>query len=368
MKVMFNDFKEQHAKRRKKYHVALDKVLDKGWLILGENVKTFEQNFANYVGTKHCLGVANGLEAIQIALLALDIKAGDEVITTPISAMATTLAIMSLGAVPIFVDVDKNGLMDMSKLEAAITRRTKGVIPVHLYGNPVDMTQLLKITKKHKLFVIEDAAQAHGALWNGKKLGSLGDIGCFSFYPTKNVGALGDAGALTTNSAALAKACATIRDYGQSKKYIHVRYGLNSRLDELHAAFLLPILNDLDRENVARKKIAEFYVKELSKLPAIKIITPYENQTGNWHLCVLRTKFRDKLQNYLAEKGVQALLHYPLALPDQPLFNKKYSTLKIPEARSLTKEVLSLPCYPTMQMKQAKYIVDAITEFFTTKV
>lgn len=367
MKVLFSDFQLQHEKRRKKYHQALDNVLDAGWLILGKQVATFEKNFANYCGSKHALGVANGLEALQIALLALELKPGDEVITTPISAMATTLAIMSLGAVPIFVDVDESGLIDVEKIPAAITSKAKGIIPVHLYGNPVNMTALMKVARAHKLFVIEDAAQAHGATWNSKKLGTIGDIGCFSFYPTKNVGALGDAGAIVTNSTKLSKACATIRDYGQKSKYVHVRYGLNSRLDELQAAFLQSILSDLDSENVARKKVANFFIKELAENDQVRVIQPYTGQQGNWHLCVLRTKKRNALLKYLAERGIQALVHYPLALPDQPLFEKKYASLKIPQARQLVKEVISIPCNPHITLKQAEFVVKTINEFFNKR-
>lgn len=328
---------------------AIRKVVDSGWYILGEEVKNFEKEFADYLEVKEVIGVANGLEALQISLMALGIRAGDEVVTTPVSAVATTLAIMAVGAKPIFVDIDEQGLIDAHLIEAAITPKTKAILPVHLYGNPVNLNKILKICKKHKIHLIEDACQAHGSEYNRKKLGTFGIFGCFSFYPTKNLGALGDGGAITTNDPRLAQVCRQIRDYGQESKYVHSKYGLNSRLDEMQAAILRVRLKYLDTENKERQKIANRYHRHIVSV----------NNAGNYHLFVIRSKNRDRLKEFLKKNGIEISVHYPISIPNQKIISQQ----TCPKAKQFTKEVLSLPCRPGITMQQVDYVCEMIKQF-----
>lgn len=343
---------------------AFNRVLSSGWFILGKEVESFEKSFANYLGIKYCIGVGNGLEAIQISLMALEIGKGDEVITTPLSAAATTLAILATGAKPVFVDTTDDGLINIGLIAQAITKKTKAIIPVHLYGNPVDLEALQSICKKHNLLLIEDAAQAHGSSYKGKKLGTFGDINCFSFYPTKNLGALGDGGAIVTNDKKLAEICATIRDYGQNGKYNHVRFGLNSRLDEIQAAILSVKLTYLDRDNEKRRKLAKRYIKNLSNIPNLKIIAADQNVTPNFHLFVIRTNKRNALQKFLKKFNILALIYYPKILPDQP-FLKEYRSADLPAARNFVKTCLSLPIHPQLTLEEVDFISSKIVEFYS---
>ena len=363
MKVKFLDLKVS-IQNKSKLNKALDKVLSSGNFILGEEVVKFEKIFSQYLGTKYCIGMGNGLEAIQISLMALNIGQGDEVITTPISAIATTLAILAVGARPTFVDTGSDGLINPDLIPQAITKKTKAIIPVHLYGNPVALDKILDICKKYKLFLIEDAAQAHGSNFKGKKLGSFGNVGCFSFYPTKNLGALGDGGAIVTSSTKLAKLCAQIRDYGQKSKYLHIRYGLNSRLDELQAALLNTKLQNLDIENNKRKLLAKKYIKNLGNIQGLEIIKPRDIKNANFHLFVIKTKKRNKLKKYLEKIGIQTLIHYPKIIPDQPFLKKEYGQAKLPIAREFVKSCLSLPCHPNISLSDIYYISSNIKGFF----
>lgn len=364
MKIPFQDFKVDAKQRRKQYQAAFDRVLDNGWFILGPEVEQFEQEFARYLGSKFCIGVANGLEALQISLMALDIKKGDEVITTPLSAVATTLAILAVGAKPVFVDTDENGLVDLNLLPQAITKKTKAVLPVHLYGNSLQMDLLMKICRENKLLLIEDAAQAHGTQFKGKKVGTFGQLGCFSFYPTKNLGAMGDAGAIVTNSASLAKKCRTIRDYGQKSKYVHTTLGLNSRLDELHAAILREKLKFLDSDNKEKNKLADSYFDGLKDLKQLELILPIKDSISCRHLVVIKTKKRNQLQKYLSNQGVVSLVHYPILIPDQPFLIKEFGKVNLPIARRLVKEILSLPAYPQMSISKINFVTKSINNFF----
>jgi dTDP-4-amino-4,6-dideoxygalactose transaminase len=363
-KINYLDFSQEYKKRGAKYRKAIDRVFKSGIYVLGPEVQGFEKEFAEFIGVKNCIGVANGLEAIQIALMALGIGKEDEVITTPISAVATTLAIMAVGAKPVFVDINENGQINVNLIGKAITNKTKAVLPVHLYGQPADISKIKSICKKHKLFLIEDAAQAHGTISDGRKVGIFGDISCFSFYPTKNLGAIGDAGAIVTDNTVLAKTCAEIRDYGQESKYVHTRYGLNSRLDELHAAILREKLKFLKSDNKKRQLIAKRYVKNLKAIKNIGIVLPERLDDSVFHLFVVKISKRDDLKKYLAEQGVPSLIHYPIAIPDQPMFDGKYKHLKIPVARKFVKEILSLPCHPFMGEKDVDYVSNKIIEFF----
>lgn len=365
--IKYLDFPKEFRNRRKEYISAFERVLSSGIYVLDGEVEKFEDKLAKYLGVKYCVGTANGLEALQIALMAKEIGPGDEVITTPLSAVATTLAILAVGATPVFVDTNEFGQIDVSQIGKLITKKTAAILPVDLYGQPCDMAAMKKICKKYKLFLLEDACQAHGATLKGKKLGTFGDVGAFSFYPTKNVGAFGDGGALVTDDKHLADVFREVRDYGQAKKYIHVRYGLNSRLDELHAALLQVKLKYLDKDNAARRKIAKRYISNLRGVSGMKIILPDRAEDSNFHLFVIKTEKRDELQNFLKEKGIPSLIHYPLAIPDQPLFKGRYKNLKIPVVRTLVKEVLSLPCHPYMTIAEVDYISGSIKEFFANK-
>jgi len=364
MKIPFQDFKTDAKQRRKQYQSAFDRVLDNGWYILGPEVEKFEQEFAQYLGSKYCIGVANGLEALQISLMALEIKKGDEVITTPLSAVATTLAILAVGATPVFVDTDENGMIDLNLIPQAITKKTKAILPVHLYGNSLQMDLLKKICKQNNLLLIEDAAQAHGTEFKGKKVGTFGELGCFSFYPTKNLGAMGDAGAIVTNSLDLAQKCRTIRDYGQKSKYVHTTFGLNSRLDEFHAAILREKLRFLDADNKEKNKLADLYFERLKDISQLEIILPIKDSLSCRHLMVIKTKKRNQLQEYLEKQGIASLVHYPILIPDQPFLINEFGKVNLPIARRLVKEILSLPAYPQMNTQQLDYVVKNIINFF----
>lgn len=348
------DFKKQAKLYSADYLKAFKKVLAVGWYILGEEVRNFEKEFAAFLGSKHCVGVANGLEALQISLMALKIGTEDEVITTPISAVATTLAILAVGAKPVFVDTNEQGLINADLIEKAVTKKTKAILPVHLYGQACNLEKLLKLCKKYKLFLIEDACQAHGSTLQTKKLGTFGIMNCFSFYPTKNLGAFGDGGAIITDNSKLAQIAREIRDYGQKSKYLHSRFGLNSRLDELQAALLRVNLKHLDQENKKRVRLAKRYVKNLSG--KLQMILPDDLETINHHQFAIRVKNRNQVQENFKKAGVQTLVHYPLTIPDQPFLKKEFGNVDIPEARKFVKETLSLPIHPYLNIKQIDYI------------
>lgn len=363
--IKYLNFPKEFEKRRKQYTSAFERVLKKGRYILSEEVENFEKEFAKYLGAKYCVGVGNGLEAIQMSLMAYGIEEGDEIITTPISAVATTLAIIATGATPVFVDTDKNGQIDSKKIEEKITKNTKAVLPVDLYGQPCDIKEIKGICRKHNLLFIEDSCQAHGSSFGSKKLGTVGDVGCFSFYPTKNLGAIGDGGAIVTNRRKIAETCREMRDYGQKSKYVHSRYGLNSRLDELQAAILREKLKFLDRDNAVRRKIAKRYIEKFAGRDKLEVVLPKKLQDSNFHLFVIKTKKRDELQEYLKKKGVPSLIHYPLTIPQQPVIKKaKIKTGNLPVSKKFVKEILSLPCHPFMKVSEADYVSDKIKEFF----
>lgn len=342
--------------RNRNLQKAFKRVLTSGYLILGKEVENFEREFAKYLNIKYCIGVGNGQEALQISLMALGIGKEDEVITTPISAVATTLAILAVGAKPVFIDADEFGQINIDLIQGALTNKTRAILPVYLYGNPLNMDKLKLICNKFKLNLVEDACQAHGSSFKGKKLGTFGNLGCFSFYPTKNLGAFGDGGAIVTNNAKLAEFCKQIRNYGQKKQYHHIRYGLNSRLDELHAALLLEELKNLESDNGKRRRLVKRYIKNLKYVPEF-------NPESNYHLFVIKHKKRNKLQKYLADFGIQTLIHYPRTIPDQPFLKKEYGGVNIPIARSFVKQILSLPCHPQISLKDVDYVSNKIKEF-----
>lgn len=362
MNVPFSDFRAEIQNRGNLLRRAIDRVLNSGYFTLGKEVKEFEKKFAKFLGVRYCIGVGNGLEAIQIALMALKIGPGDEVITTPLSAVATTLAILAVGAKPVFVDTNDRGLIDPNLIPKVISKKTRAILPVHLYGQPCHLEKIQTLCREYKLFLIEDAAQAHGSIFHGKKLGTFGDFGCFSFYPTKNLSAFGDAGAIVTNDKKLADLCYQIRDYGQKRKYDHRVYGLNSRLDEIQAAILRVKLRFLHNDNKKRQALVQRYCKKLSKLP-LQIVTAF-SKDSNFHLFVVRTPQRLKLSEFLSRHGIQTFIHYPKIIPEQPFLKERYRTDLPKTAKALVRQILSLPCYPQMTAKHVDYICEKISLFF----
>jgi dTDP-4-amino-4,6-dideoxygalactose transaminase len=297
--------------------------------------------------------------------MSLGIGVGDEVITTPLSAVATTLAIISVGATPVFVDVNLDGQIDTSQIEAKITPSTKAILPVHLYGNACDITTILKIAKKHNLQVIEDAAQAHGSSLNEQKLGTFGVLGCFSFYPTKNLGTLGgDAGAIATNSDEIARLAKQLRNYGEESKYRHVRYGLNSRLDEIHAAVLRAKLTWLDISNEKKRQIASLYNQALVDIKGLSIVKPIADSVNNVHQYVIITGRRDELQKYLSEQGIPTLIHFPTPIHQQPFLKDNYRKFSLPIAKQFCNNTLSLPSHEYMTTDEINQVIKAIHAFF----
>jgi len=361
--IYFNNFKKEYKTHKREINASISRVLESGWYILGKEVEEFERNFAKYIGTKFCVGVANGLEALQISLLAAGIKSGDEVITVSNSAVATTLAITIIGAVPVFVDVDDYYLIDVSKIEAKITSKTKAIIPVHLFGQMADMKKIKKIADKYKLKIIEDASQAHGATQNGKKAGSIGDLGCFSFYPTKNLGAFGDGGAITTNSKKYYELCKMLRNYGQENRYIHKVKGINSRLDKIQAAILNVKLKHLDEFIKTRNKIAKIYIKNLKDIDEINLPKTLNSNYHSYHLFVIEVQRREELISYLTKRGIQTLIHYPLPIHKQNCY-KEFNKIKLPKTESFAKKILSLPLYPSLEDKEIIEVCNLIRKFY----
>jgi dTDP-4-amino-4,6-dideoxygalactose transaminase len=351
----------QYLSYEKEIDAAIKRVLKSGWFILGKEVKSFEEEFAKFIGVSYAKGVASGTDAIMLALRALQIGAGDEVITVSHTAVATVAAIEMTGAKTVMADIEENYYtLDAAKLEAVITPRTKAIIAVHLYGQPADLDAIMKITGKHNLPVIEDCAQAHGAKYNNKRTGSIGLLGCFSFYPTKNLGALGDGGMVVTNDAKLAERIEYLRQYGWKERYISEYAGVNSRLDELQAAVLRVKLAHLDDDNAKRTRIAAMYDKQLGGLDLI-LPKKRENCTHAYHLYVVRTKKRDELLKYLKENDIAAGIHYPLPVHLQPAYNNGQ---KLPVTEKIAKEVLSLPMYPELSDEEVQKIINAVKGFF----
>lgn len=339
-------------------------VLASGHYINGAIVERFEQQFGSYVGTTDCIGCNSGTDALYLALRALNIGAGDEVITTPFTFISTAGMISAVGATPVFVDVDPQTFnLDLEQIEGAITPRTKAIIPVHLFGQPVDMTRLMAIAQSHQLWVIEDAAQAAGANWVGAKVGSLGHIGCFSFYPTKNLGACGDAGAITTNDGAIAARIRMLRNHGQQQRYSSEAVGINSRLDALQAAVLSIKLNYLEKWNDQRRAIAERYDQVFSHLSGIT--APQAAPGHVWHQYTLQIKGdrRDSVRQKLQAQGIGSMVYYPVPLHLQPVYEHLgYQAGRLPVSEQLAQEVLSLPMFPELSPEQQEQIIDALKD------
>jgi len=366
MKIPFLDLKLQTADCADEIQSAMDQVVTDCNFVLGRQVEEFETAFSAYCECEHAIGVASGFDALKLILRAMDIGPGDEVITTSHTFIATALAISSVGATPVLVEVDADTYtMDPRRIEAAITERTKAIMPVHLYGQTADMEPILGIARKHGLKVIEDACQAHGARDKGRRAGSIGDAAAFSFYPGKNLGAFGDGGAVTTSDAVLAKRIRTLRNYGSSVKYVHEELGENSRLDTLQAAVLSVKLKRLDAGNDARRVAAALYSEQLRGIG--DLITPSirEDSEPVFHLYVIQTAQRDALQQFLLEKGVDCLIHYPVPVHLQKAYSSRgWKKGDFPLTEALAGRILSLPIFPGITEEQVEFVCDAIQSFY----
>jgi dTDP-4-amino-4,6-dideoxygalactose transaminase len=365
--IKFLDLKEISLQYKEELKEAFDRVLNSGWYILGKEVEAFEEEFALYCGTKHCIGVGNGLDALHLILKAYDIGEGDEVIVPSNTYIATWLAVSYAGAkvVPVEPDIATYNI-DPSLIEEKITDKTKAIIAVHLYGQVCDITPINALAKKYKLKVIEDSAQAHGAIYQGKRAGNLGDAAGFSFYPGKNLGALGDGGVVTSNDDELAKRIKILRNYGSEKKYYNEVKGYNSRLDELQAAFLRVKLKYLDAENQKRREIAQYYCENI-KNPNI-ILPPLspshrrsvaQSQNYVWHQFVIRHSKRADLQKYLKENKIQTMIHYPIPPHKQQAY-KEMNQMHFPISELIHREVLSLPISPVLNEGDLSKILMAV--------
>lgn len=365
MMIMPNNLKRQYDLHANEYKKKAEEVLDSGWYILGKEVSKFEDEWANYIGSKYCVGLASGLDALWISFRVLGIGNGDEVIVCSNAYIACVMGITINGATPIFVEPDDYDNIDADKIEEVITDKTKAILAVHLYGQSCDMTKIMNIAQKYNLKVIEDCAQSHGNHWNGQTVGTFGDIGCFSFYPSKGCGAFGDAGCITTNSEELAQKIRVFRNYGSEKRYHNQVVGTNSRLDELQAGLLRVKLTHLDEFNKERCKIASRYLNEI-KNPLIQHPKIRENADSTWHQYVVHVKEgkRDELSEYLKKHNIGTLIHYPIP----PHLSEAYQYLgykegDFPIAEKYASEVLSLPMYNGMTEDEQTTVINAINSF-----
>lgn len=359
--ILFNDFVSEYESIKSEIDQAIQGVLQRGWFILGEEVNQFENELAEYLGVAYCVGVASGTDALTLSLMALDVREGDEVITTNFTAFPTIVGIVNAGATPVVVDCQlADGLIDPQAIESQITPKTKAVIPVHLYGQCCDMDRIQKIAHAHDLKVVEDCAQACGVEYEGKKAGTMSHCAGFSFYPTKNLGAYGDGGAIITNDENMYQRVVALRNYGQSSRYHHDERGTNSRLDEIQAAILRVKLKYLDEWNGKRIAIGEFYN---AKLLSVDLI---QNQHGKhvYHLYVIRSPIREQLQEHLKSHNIQTLIHYPLTVSNQKAYTGK-SSQSLRNSERLANEVLSLPIHPWMKEHEIEKVVDKVNEFTT---
>ncbi len=368
--IPFTDLAIQHKEIEKEITRAIKRVMKRSDFILGEDVQAFEKEFAQFCQARYAVGVSSGTAALFLALASFGIKAQDEVLVPDFTYIATALAVSYTGARPVFVDVEEDTYnIDVDKIRQAITRNTKALIPVHLYGQPTNMPEILKIAKECNLKVIEDAAQAHGAsikMPDGRwqAIGSIGDVGCFSFYPTKNLGGLGDGGMVVTNDETIFKKLLMLRDYGRISKYEHAMVGYNSRLDTLQAAILRLKLRKLKKWNTMRQEVAMVYNKFLQGVDGI--ITPQAAAGANhvYHVYAIRIKRRDELIQMFKEKGIGAIVHYPIPLHLQKAYQDLgYGQGDFPVSERIAKEIISLPIYPQMKKSQVKFVVEALKKF-----
>lgn len=366
MNIPFLNFEPMHNEVHDELQAAFNSVLKSNWFVLGNHVNQFETEYADFNQVKHVIGVSNGLDALHLSLLALGITKGDEVIVPSNTYIATVLAVSYVGATPVFVEPNiETYNIDVEKIEAAITNKTRAIMPVHLYGQACQMDKIQDLAQKHNLFIIEDNAQSQGASFNGKLTGSFGNLNGTSFYPGKNLGALGDAGAVTTNDEELANKIRVLRNYGSNKKYFNETIGYNMRLDELQAAFLSVKLKQLAKWTAQRQEIASYYNELLKDIPGLILPKTAENATHSYHLYVIRTKNRDELQKHLTDNGIGTMIHYPIP----PHLQEAYSHLgfkrgDFPIAEELADTMLSLPMWPGISGNELNGISKFILKHF----
>lgn len=363
--ILCGNPRAQYMAHKAEIDAAVLGVMERGWFVLGDEVRAFETELASYLGVTHGVGVGSGTEALHLALAACGIGRGDEVITVAHTAVATVAAIELSGATPVLVDIEPDYYtLDPAKLEQAIGPRTKAVVPVHLYGQGADLSPIIEIARRHGLKVIEDCAQSHGAMYQGKRVGAWGDMACFSFYPTKNLGALGDGGMVVTNDPELADRARLLREYGWAERNISKIAGWNSRLDELQAAVLRVKLCHLDRDNGNRQKLASLYNQALSEY---ELVQPKVRGEGThvYHLYVVRSSKRDDLHAFLRARDVGALIHYPVPVHQQPAYCRRLRGAdRLPETERIAREVLSLPIYPELNPDEANQVVTSVRDYF----
>lgn len=363
MKVPFVDLRRQYTSVASEIRQAFAQVLEGGQFILGPNVCALEEELAAYCQVPHAVGVASGTDALRLALEAVGIAPGEEVITSPFTFIATAEMISKLGAVPVFADIDLDTYtLDSKDVARKITGRTKAILPVHLYGHPADMEPLMELADRHKLWVIEDAAQAIGADYGRRRVGGIGHVGCFSFFPTKNLGGCGDGGLVTTGDPVLADRVRMLRQHGSREKYVHHSLGWSSRLDELQAAALRVKLRYLDEWTERRRAIAVRYRQLLTGTPVVLPVERPDNRAV-YHLFTIASGSRDELKKYLADRGVQTAVHYPLPLHLQPVY-RDLAAGPLPRSERAAREVLSLPLFPEMTVDEVEAVATAVTEFF----
>lgn len=357
--IKFLDLEKINNRFRTEIDERIKNILDKGWYLQGEENDKFSKHFAEYCGVKYVLGVANGLDALRLIVKASGFGEGDEIIVPANTYIATILAISDNGCTPVLVEPDINTYnIDPDKIEAAITPKTKAIMVVHLYGQAVQMQKVWDLAKKYNLKVFEDCAQAHGAMYQGKRIGSLSDAGAFSFYPGKNLGALGDAGAIATNDEDLYLKAKALANYGSDRKYHHIYKGLNSRLDEIQAAVLDVKLPHLDADNTRRRQIAAYYRSHITN-PKIILPQTYDENAAVWHVFVVRTQERDAFQQYLSDNGVQTIIHYPCP-PHKQLAYKEWNNLSYPISEEIHNTIISLPISPVMTDDEVKKVVEIV--------
>ena len=359
------DLTEQYKEIKKEIEDALKRVLSSGHFILGQEVSSLEKEISGYLGGGHAVGMASGTDALFLALLALGIEEGDEVITTPFSFIATAEVITYCRAVPVFVDIDpKTFNIDPSKIEEKITERTKAIIPVHLYGCPSDMKPLMDIAEKHRLYVVEDAAQAFGAEYLGKKIGTVGDIGCFSFFPTKNLGGCGDGGMAITDNPEIADKLRMLRVHGSKERYFHSFLGYNSRLDEIQAAVLRVKLKRIDTWNEMRRSVADYYRECLGNS---SVVLPSEKKGWKhvYHQYTIRLQERDSCKEFLEKRDIATMIYYPIPITEQTIYRAmNHSEGSLPQSYKASREVLSLPMYPELPREHIQRVSSSINDFF----
>lgn len=364
MNVQFIDFSQQYKAIKDEIDVGLKQVFEKGNFILGEEEKNFESEFARYCGVQYGAGVNSGTDALYLALASLDVGPGDEVILPTFTFIATALCVSYTGAKPVFVDIeDTTYNLDPPKVEQALTKNTKVILPVHIYGQSADMEKILNIAKKNNIKVVEDAAQAHGASYQGKKIGSFGDISCFSFYPTKSLGAFGDGGMIVTDNQDIYEKILMLRDYGRIGRYEHKIKGYNSRLDTVQAVVLSAKLKRLDRWNRMRAKNALYYSELLKGVKGVKTPQTKKNRDHIYQTFAVRLKNRDRVCKGMKQKGIGVLIHYPIPLHLQEAYKELgHKAGDFPIAEAVAEEILSLPMFPHMTKKQIKYVCDSLKE------